>query len=62
MSTRSEVVQEYARCVKDPIHAIENYLETFDLTQNGFVRFILFDQQKEAIKNYEAERFNILLK
>jgi hypothetical protein len=62
MNTRAEIVKEYAWCVKDPVHAIENYLQTFDLTQNGFVRFDLFEQQKNAIHNYEAERFNILLK
>jgi len=62
MNSRAEIVKEYAWCVKDPVHAIENYLQTFDLTRNGFVRFDLFEQQKNAIENYEAERFNILLK
>ena len=62
MAARDEIIKEYTRCVQDPIHAIENYLQTFDLTHNGFVRFKLFDQQKEAIRNYENERFNILLK
>lgn len=62
MSTKEEIVKEYARCVKDPVHVIENYLQTFDLTQNGFVRFSLFEQQKNAIANYEESRFNILLK
>lgn len=62
MSTKQEIIQEYTRCIKDPVHAIENYLQTFDLTQNGFVTFELFEQQKRAIANYEAERFNILLK
>lgn len=62
MSNREEIIKEYARCVKDPVHAIENYLQTFDLTKNGFVPFRLFDHQKNAIHNYETERFNILLK
>jgi hypothetical protein len=48
--------------VHNPIHTIETYLETFDLTQEKFVPFKLFDQQKEAIQNYETQRFNILLK
>lgn len=62
MGKREEIIKEYALCVKDPIHAIEHYLQTFDLTQHSFVRFKLFEQQKMAIGNYEDERFNILLK
>ena len=62
MDTRAQIIKEYTRCVKDPSHAIENYLQTFDLTQNGFVPFNLFEQQRNAIDNYEAARFNILLK
>lgn len=62
MTKREEIIKEYARCVQSPIHAIENYLQTFDLTQGGFVPFNLFEQQKSAIGNYEENRFNILLK
>lgn len=62
MSNREEIIKEYARCVQNPIHAIQTYLQTFDLTQDGFVQFNLFEQQKDAIQNYETQRFNILLK
>lgn len=62
MSTQIEIVREYTKCVQNPIHAIETYLQTFDLTQDGYVDFNLFQQQKDAINNYESERFNILLK
>ena len=42
MLTNKEILTEYFKCVKNPIHAIETYLETKDLTQGGFVPFRLF--------------------
>ena len=48
MLTRQEIFKEYARCLTNPIYAIETYLETFDKTQEGFVPFRLFPRQKET--------------
>jgi hypothetical protein len=62
MLTRQEIFKEYARCLTNPIYAIETYLETFDKTQEGFVPFRLFPRQKEIISAYEKNRFNIVTK
>ena len=41
MLSSSEILYEYSKCVQDPIHTIQTYLETKDLTQGGFVPFKL---------------------
>ncbi len=62
MLTSQEIYLEYSNCFKDPIYAIETYLETFDKTQEGFVPFRLFPRQKEIIRSYEKFRFNLVTK
>jgi intein/homing endonuclease len=62
MLTGREIIIEYMQCLKDPVYAIETYLETFDKTQEGFVPFKLFYRQKEIVKAYKDERFNIITK
>lgn len=62
MLTRSEIYKEYVKCIQDPTYAIENYLETFDKTQEGFVPFNLFPRQKQIIKAYEDNRYNLVTK
>ena len=62
MLTASEIFEEYVKCINDPAYAIESYLKTFDKTQEGFVPFKLFVRQKQIIKSYEKERFNLVTK
>jgi len=62
MPTKVEILEEYAKCLKDPIYTIEKYLETFDKTQNKYVPFNLFYGQKELIKNLESHNENICMK
>ena len=62
MLTNTEILTEYVKCVQNPIHAIESYLETKDLTQGGFVPFRLFPRQKEIVGAYEKHRFNLVTK
>jgi hypothetical protein len=62
MLSTSEILKEYALCLKSPIYAIENYLQTFDKTREGFVPFKLFPRQKEIIYAYEKHRFNLVTK
>jgi hypothetical protein len=62
MLTKIEILKEYAKCLDSPSYAIENYLETFDKTQEGFVPFKLFTKQKEIIRAYEKHRFNLVTK
>lgn len=59
---KTQKLLELAKCIKDPIYTIENYLTTFDQTQKGFVSFKLFPKQKELIKAYKKEQFNIVMK
>ena len=62
MLSAQQQVEEYTKCVLNPVYAIENYLETFDKTQEGFVPFHLFEKQLEIISGYEEHRFNIIAK
>jgi hypothetical protein len=62
MLSTSEILKEYALCLKSPIYAIENYLQTFDKTRDKFVQFKLFPRQKEIIYAYEKHRFNLVTK
>ena len=39
---RGEQLKVFARCLGEPIYAIENFLKTFDLTQEGMVPFNTF--------------------
>ncbi len=60
--TSNEILKEYTKCLMDPVYAVENFLETFDKTQEGFVPFKLFPKQKEIIAAYKEHRFNIIAK
>jgi Terminase large subunit, T4likevirus-type, N-terminal len=62
MLTRQEILTEFGKCLDSPIYAIETYLETFDMTREGFVPFLLFPRQKEIIFAYENHRFNLVTK
>lgn len=59
---RSEQLQEYAKCLADPVYAVETYLETFDQTQSGYVPFQLFPKQKELVHSIFDNRFTIVTK
>lgn len=62
MLSKKEILEEYAKCLYDPIYAIETYLKTYDQTQGGKVPFELFPRQKEVIRNYEDNYYNIVTK
>ena len=56
------MLYEIGKCLKDPIYAIESYLETEDRTQGGFVPFKLFPRQKELVNAYKEHHHNIVMK
>lgn len=56
------MLYEMGKCLKDPIYAIESYLETEDRTQGGFVPFKLFPRQKELVSAYKVHDHNIVMK
>jgi hypothetical protein len=60
--SKGQMLYEIGKCLKDPIYAIENYLETEDRTQGGFVPFKLFPRQKELVDAYRVHDHNIVMK
>lgn len=62
MLTTSEIFEEYAKCVQNPVYAIGKYLKTYDKTNEGFVPFKLFPKQQEIVWAYEKHRYNLVTK
>ena len=60
--TKGQKLYEIAKCLKDPIYAIEGYLHTEDRTQGGEVPFKLFPRQEELVHGYVDHRHNIVMK
>jgi hypothetical protein len=60
--SKGQMLYEMGKCLKDPIYAIESYLETEDRTQGGFVPFKLFPRQKELVNAYKVHDHNIVMK
>lgn len=59
---KKALLLEYTKCATNPSYVIESYFETFDKTQEGYVPFNLFNIQKKLLKNYQENRFNLVLK
>lgn len=61
--SQEELIYEKVKCATDPIYVIETYFKIFDQTKNNgngeIVPFILFPFQKDLVKSYEKNRFNI---
>jgi hypothetical protein len=61
--TQEELIYEKVKCATDSIYVIETYFYIFDQTKNNgkgeIVPFILFPFQRNLIKSYETNRFNI---
>src|SRR5210317_1368730 len=55
-----ELVQEYARCMKDPIYFCEKYVKVIALDK-GLVPFKLYPYQKSMFDHFNNSRFNIVL-
>ena len=59
--TKKEIMKEIVKCGKDPIYFIDNYSKITH-PQDGLIPFRLYDFQKELLKDYQNNRFNIILK
>jgi hypothetical protein len=61
--TQDELIYEKVKCATDSIYVIETYFYIFDQTKNNnkgeIVPFILFPFQRDLVKSYESNRFNI---
>lgn len=53
-----EEVEEYAKCMKDPIYFIQHYIKIVSLDE-GLVPFQLYDFQKEMVGTFHNNRFTI---
>lgn len=54
----TDMVQEYIKCAKDPIHFIKNYIKIVHV-DHGLVPFELWDFQEEIVKKASDNRFLI---
>ena len=55
--TKQEV-EEYAKCMKDPLYFIQEYIKIVSLDE-GLVPFKLYDFQKEMVGTFHNNRFTI---
>ena len=55
-----EEVQEYMRCMRDPIYFAEKYVKVISLDE-GLVDFKPYPYQREMFDHFENNRFNIVL-
>ena len=53
-------VREYALCMRDPVYFIEKYAKIISLDK-GLVPFTLYPYQKKMFKQFESNRFNVVL-
>jgi hypothetical protein len=53
-----EELQEYQRCMEDPLYFIQNYVRIVSLDE-GLVPFKMYDFQKEMVGTFHKNRFTI---
>tara|TARA_Y100001963_G_scaffold138415_1_gene203160 strand:+ start:1259 stop:2902 length:1644 start_codon:yes stop_codon:yes gene_type:complete len=53
-----EEVEEYAKCMKDPIYFIQEYIKIVNIDE-GLVPFKMYDFQKEMVGTFHNNRFTI---
>tara|TARA_Y100000361_G_scaffold45908_1_gene39726 strand:+ start:1391 stop:3037 length:1647 start_codon:yes stop_codon:yes gene_type:complete len=53
-----EEIEEYAKCMKDPIYFIQHYIKIVSIDE-GLVPFELYDFQKEMVGTFHNNRFTI---
>ena len=51
-------IEEYAKCMKDPIYFIRTYIRIVSLDE-GLVPFDMYDFQKEMVGTFHSNRFTI---
>jgi hypothetical protein len=59
--TKQQITKEIIKCGKDPSYFINNYAKISHPMQ-GLIPFKLYNYQEDLIDNYEAHRFNVILK
>ena len=56
----AEEVDEYVKCMNDPIYFVEKYIKVISLDK-GLVPFNPYEYQKKMFKQFNENRFNIVL-
>jgi hypothetical protein len=59
--TKSEAMKEIVRCGKDPVYFLSKYAKITE-PMRGLIPFDLYPFQAETIKEFQENRFNIILK
>jgi len=57
--SRSKLKKEIIKCGRDPEYFINNYVK---ITNNGLVLFNTYDFQDDLLKDFQANRHNVILK
>ena len=55
-----DLLQEYKKCMVDPIYFVENYCKVISLDE-GIVNFKLYPYQRKMFKQFQENRFNVVL-
>ena len=55
-----EEIQEYVKCMKDPVYFATNYIKVISLDK-GLVPFTLYPYQEKMFNHFNANRFSIVL-
>ena len=59
--SKKQLMKELLKCGKDPVYFINNYAKITH-PQKGLIPFKLYDFQEDCLRNYRANRFNVILK
>lgn len=59
MDFTQEQIEEYARCAKDPVYFVENYVKIVSLDR-GLIPFEVWPFQKKMIRTFHNERLVIV--
>jgi len=54
-----KLVEEYLKCSKDPVYFTETYMKIINVDK-GLINFKLYPYQREMLKNFADNRFNII--
>ncbi len=60
-SSKQEVMREIVRCGKDPVYFCNNYAKIAH-PMRGLITFDMYGFQEETLRNFNRDRFNVILK
>ena len=55
-----DLLQEYKKCMDDPIYFVENYVKVISL-DDGMVPFVLYPYQRRMFEQFQENRFSVVL-